>query len=147
MGAFLLMGGIIVVALHPYWRGMTAVIVSLLGWLMVVRGVLLLAFPDVFMSMANQMIGAEMVWPMVFAGFTVVGLYLTYVGWLTGRRGSVSHAPGSIPELPRAADTVNPQRGRPGRYSRLPSAGVQDPTEPAPRRAHCRHRRRRVRLD
>ena len=44
-GAFVLIGGIIVVALHPYWRGAAAVIVSLLGWPMMVRGGLLLAFP------------------------------------------------------------------------------------------------------
>lgn len=31
VGAFVLMGGIIIVALHPYWRGPAAVIVSLLG--------------------------------------------------------------------------------------------------------------------
>ena len=35
LGAFVLMGGIIIVALHPYWRGATAVIVSLLGWALV----------------------------------------------------------------------------------------------------------------
>ena len=102
-GAFVLMGGIIVVALHPYWRGVTAVIVSLLGWLMVLRGVLLLAFPDTFMSIANQTIGAETLWRIVFAGFTLVGLYLTYVGWIARHKGSVAQAPGSIPDLPRAA--------------------------------------------
>ena len=58
-GAFVLMGGIIVVALHLYWHGVAAVIVSLLGWLMVLRGVLLLAFPDTFISIANHTVGAE----------------------------------------------------------------------------------------
>ena len=102
-GAFVLMGGIIVVALHPYWRGVTPVIVSLVGWIMVLRGVLLLAFPDTFMSIANQTIGAETLWRIVFAGFTLVGLYLTYVGWIARHKGSVTQAPGSIPDLPRAA--------------------------------------------
>lgn len=102
-GAFVLMGGIIVVALHPYWRGVAAVIVSLLGWLMVVRGVLLMAFPDTFMSIANRTIDAETLWRIVFGVFVLVGLYLTYVGWFTRPRSSVSQAPGSIPDLPRAA--------------------------------------------
>ena len=102
-GAFVLMGGIIVVALHPYWRGVAPVIVSLLGWIMVLRGVLLLAFPDTFMSIANQTIGAETLWRMVFAGFTLVGLYLTYIGWIARPKGSVARAPGSTPDLPRAA--------------------------------------------
>lgn len=102
-GAVVLMGGIIVVALHPYWRGVTPVIVSLVGWIMVLRGVLLLAFPDTFMSIANQTIGAETLWRIVFAVFTLVGLYLTYVGWFARHKGSVAQAPGSIPDLPRAA--------------------------------------------
>jgi len=102
-GAFVLMGGIIVVALHPYWRGVAAVMVSLLGWIMVLRGILLLAFPDTFMSMANHTIGAETVWRIIFGGVTLVGLYLTYVGWIAGQKGSVAQARGSIPDLPRAA--------------------------------------------
>lgn len=102
-GAFVLMGGIIVVALHPYWRGVAAVIVSLLGWLMVVRGVVLLAFPDAFMSIANDAIGAETLWRIKFGGIALVGLYLTYVGWIARPKGSVAQAPSSIPDLPRAA--------------------------------------------
>ena len=102
-GAFVLMGGIIVVALHPYWHGVAAVIVSLLGWLMVLRGVLLLAFPDTFISIANHTVGAENVWRIVFGGVTLVGLYLTYIGWIARPKGSVARAPGSIPDLPRAA--------------------------------------------
>src|SRR5262245_21469098 len=102
-GAFVLMGGLIVVALHPYWRGAAAVIVSLLGWMMVLRGVLLLAFPDTFMAIANHTIGAETLWRVVFSGFALVGLYLTYIGWFARPKGPVVQVPGSMPDLPRAA--------------------------------------------
>jgi len=102
-GAFVLMGGIIVGALPPYWHGVAAVIVSLLGWLMVLRGGLLLGFPDTFISIANHTVGAENVWRIVFGGVTLVGLYLTYIGWIARPKGSVARAPGSIPDLPRAA--------------------------------------------
>ena len=54
-GAFILVGGLIIVALHPYWRGATAVVISVMGWLLVLRGFFLLAFPTAFMSMANSM--------------------------------------------------------------------------------------------
>src|SRR5262249_55788610 len=40
-GAFVLLGGLIITALHQIWRGAAAVIVSLLGWLVVLRGLLL----------------------------------------------------------------------------------------------------------
>lgn len=44
-GAFVLPMGLAVIVLHPYWRGPAAAIVSLLGWLSVVKGVALMAFP------------------------------------------------------------------------------------------------------
>ena len=46
-GAFILLFGLIIVAAHQYWRGAAAIIVSLLGWLIVLRGLLLVAFPRV----------------------------------------------------------------------------------------------------
>lgn len=80
-GAFILLFGLIVVAAHQYWRGAAAIIVSLLGWLSTLRGLLLLAFPRMFVSLANDMIGAQAVWVAACAVFALVGLYLTYVGW------------------------------------------------------------------
>jgi hypothetical protein len=102
-GAFVLMAGIVVVALHPYWRGAPAVIVSLLGWIMVVRGILLMAFPNFFMSIANRTIGAEGVWRAVFAVMVLVGLYLVYAGWIARPEPTVSPGESPAPDLPRAA--------------------------------------------
>lgn len=70
---------------------------------MVLRGVLLLAFPDTFMSIANHTIGAETLWRILFGGVTIVGLYLTYFGWIARQKGTAAQAPGSIPDLHRAA--------------------------------------------
>jgi K+ transporter len=42
-GAFMLVGGLIVVALHQCWRGAAAVVVSVMGWLLALRGLFLLA--------------------------------------------------------------------------------------------------------
>jgi hypothetical protein len=80
-GAFVLLGGLVIVGLHQHWRGAAAIIVSLLGWLIVLRGVLLLAFPATFVSMANSVIGMGALWRAVCIGFAAIGLYLTYVGW------------------------------------------------------------------
>lgn len=102
-GAFVLLGGVIVVALHPHWRGAAAVIVSLLGWMMVLRGILLLAFPDTFLSIAEHSIGAEPLWRTVFGAFAVIGLYLVYVGWIARPDGPTAQAASSTAELPRAA--------------------------------------------
>lgn len=80
-GVFVLAGGIAIVAFHQFWRGAAAIIISVLGWLLVVRGILLIAFPGVFASLADRMIGATPVWVTAFVVLALIGLYLTYVGW------------------------------------------------------------------
>jgi hypothetical protein len=83
-GAFILVFGLVIVAAHQYWRGVAAIIVSVLGWLVTLRGVLLLAFPKIFVSAANAMIGAHGWWMALCAAAALAGLYLTYVGWSGG---------------------------------------------------------------
>ena len=102
-GAFVLVGGLTVVALHQYWRGAAAVIVSLLGWLLALRGLLLLAFPATFMSMANSVMGAGALWRTICVCVALIGLYLTYVGWMPAAGRPVPQAGSSTPDLPRAA--------------------------------------------
>jgi hypothetical protein len=85
IGASALALGLTMVTVHQYWRGAAAVVVSLLGWLVVLRGLLLLAFPSAFIAMANNMIGAHALWIAVAIGFALVGLYLTYFGWFQAR--------------------------------------------------------------
>ncbi len=102
-GAFILLGGLVIIAGHPYWRGAAAIIVSLLGWLIALRGLFLLAFPDTFVSLANSMIGAEAWWLAVCVVFALVGVYLTYVGWAPARNRTASHAATPTRDFPRAA--------------------------------------------
>ena len=83
-GAFILVFGLIIVAAHQYWRGAAAIIVSVLGWLVTLRGLLLLVFPKAFVSVANTMIGAQAWWVALCTAAALVGLYLTYVGWSQG---------------------------------------------------------------
>ncbi|GAS93625.1 uncharacterized protein RMCC_0591 [Mycolicibacterium canariasense] len=85
VGAFVLLAGLVVVSLHPYWHGFAAIVVSLLGWMMVVRGILLLAFPAVFATIAEHTIGAETLWRIVFVLVGVLGLYLALIGWMPQR--------------------------------------------------------------
>jgi hypothetical protein len=80
-GAYLLLGGIAIVAFHQIWRGLAAIVVSVLGWMLVVRGFLLLAFPDVFASLADRMMSVAVAWIPAFVVMAVIGVYLTYVGW------------------------------------------------------------------
>lgn len=102
-GAFILLSGLVVVALHQYWRGAAAVIVSVLGWLTALKGLFLMAFPGTYMSVADSALDATAWW---WAGFIVmglIGLYLTYVGWAAAPSRPTSQATRSTPDLPRAA--------------------------------------------
>ncbi len=102
-GAFILLFGLITVAAHQYWRGAAAIIISSLGWLIVLRGLLLVAFPKVFVSVANSMIDAQAWWISLCVVFALVGLYLTYVGWGPATSRPTSHTATAAPDLPRAA--------------------------------------------
>lgn len=80
----LLMGGRIIIALHQHWRGAAAVIVSLFGWFLAIRGVLLLTVPGAYDSAADTLTGPA-TYTAVLGVFVIValaGLYLTYAGWI-----------------------------------------------------------------
>ena len=77
------MWGSVIIAFHQYWRSVAAVLVSLLGWFLTIRGVLVLAIPDIYDSAGKSLEQNDI--PAVraiFIGLALVGLYLTYVGWI-----------------------------------------------------------------
>jgi hypothetical protein len=82
-GAILLMAGLIVIAFHQYWRSPAAIIVSLVGWFLAIRGVLLLTVPAAYNAAGNALYssGATAVIWAVFICLALAGIYLTYVGW------------------------------------------------------------------
>jgi hypothetical protein len=101
-GAFILLSGLIVIALHQYWRGSAAIIVSVLGWMTVAKGVSLLAVPQTYISAVNSAVEPT-IW--LRAGFVVValvGLYLTYVGWARAPSRPAPKAESSTPDRARA---------------------------------------------
>ena len=101
-GAPILVGGLIIIALHGHWRSVAAVIVSVMGWLDTLRGFALMAFPGTFMSIAHSLTGPG-VQQTVYSCLTVIGLYLTYVGWKPAPSRSASQGASSTPDVPHAA--------------------------------------------
>jgi hypothetical protein len=82
-GAILLAGGLFIIAFHQYWRTPAAVIVSLVGWFFLIRGILLLTVPRAYDAAGNAIYtsGASAALWVLFVGLAAAGLYLTYVGW------------------------------------------------------------------
>jgi protein-S-isoprenylcysteine O-methyltransferase Ste14 len=97
------MGGIAIVAFHQFWRGAAAIIVSVLGWALVVRGTFLMAFPDTFASLADRMIGATGIWQGAYVVMALIGLYLSYVGWRPVRKSPQSSDVHNGIDYPHAA--------------------------------------------
>ncbi|HKY58812.1 MAG TPA: hypothetical protein VJL80_12300 [Aeromicrobium sp.] len=81
-GAFTLITGLVIVALHQVWSGTAAIIITVTGWLTVLKGVVILGFPSVYDTLADSITDATAV--IMAQAFVVggIGLYLTYIGWL-----------------------------------------------------------------
>jgi hypothetical protein len=79
-GAILLFAGLFIIAFHQYWSSLAAVIISLLGWFIALRGVALLIAPEWIAHVAARSGGAA-AWRVLFGSIALCGLYLTYVGW------------------------------------------------------------------
>jgi hypothetical protein len=80
--ALLLFGGLLIIAFLQYWSSAAAIVISLFGWFLTLRGAVLLAAPQLIERGAAVSTRAL---PLVQAGFGVavlIGLWLTYIGWI-----------------------------------------------------------------
>ncbi len=80
-GSLLLFGGVAIIAFHPYWRGLSAVLISLLGWFLAARGIALLAVPGLYAAAANAVTSLLLI-RLIFAAPFAIGVWLTYTGWI-----------------------------------------------------------------
>jgi len=81
-GALLLFVGLLIIAFHQYWSSVAAVVISLFGWILALRGLLLMAAPQLYERAARSMEAIALV-RLIFGVLVAIGSYLTYVGWLT----------------------------------------------------------------
>jgi hypothetical protein len=84
LGAMMLAAGLIVIAFHQFWRGVTAILISLFGWFVALRGLTMMAFPAAIEAGAGDTLaspGLLLAARVFFCLMTVMGLWMTYVGW------------------------------------------------------------------
>jgi hypothetical protein len=84
-GTLLLFGGLLIIAFHQYWSSVAAVMISLFGWFLALRGLVLMAAPQLYERAAAASMDAVALVRTFFGALVLIGLYLTYVGWLTRR--------------------------------------------------------------
>ncbi len=81
-GALLLFSGLLIIAFHQYWSSVAAVLISLFGWFLALRGLVLMAAPQLIERGTAASMGAVALVRIFFGTLVLVGLYLTYVGWI-----------------------------------------------------------------
>jgi hypothetical protein len=80
-GAFLLFSGIVIIANHQYWSSAAAIMISLFGWFLALRGMVLLAAPQLIARGADVAMNSLPALRIGFSILILVGLWLTYIGW------------------------------------------------------------------
>ncbi|MGV9801644.1 hypothetical protein ACWDTP_26720 [Mycobacterium sp. NPDC003449] len=84
LGAAMLLMGLVVIAFHQYWYSVTAVLISLFGWFVALRGVAMMAFPSAIESGADAAVtspGPLIAARAFFLVLAAMGLWFSYVGW------------------------------------------------------------------
>jgi len=84
MAATLVLGGLLIIAFHQYWRSPAAVSISLFGWFVLLRGLVLLYAPQLFARVYSGAVtpGSVAYIRLGFSVMLLISLWLTYVGWL-----------------------------------------------------------------
>lgn len=81
-GAVLLLAGLLIIARHQYWSSVAAAMVSLFGWFLALRGAALLVAPRIYEHTVAAAMGAITLVRLGFGALVLVGLWLTYAGWI-----------------------------------------------------------------
>jgi hypothetical protein len=81
-GALLVFAGLFIIANHQYWSSASAILISLFGWFLALRGLALLVVPHLYEKAGIEAMNAI---PLVRIGFgllVLAALWLAYTGWI-----------------------------------------------------------------
>lgn len=89
VGLILLTCGLAMVLAHNVWSGgVLPIIITLIGWITLIRGLIILLTPPDALAFLFQKMHLESIFPVVLAITAALGGYLTYAGFWPTRRGS-----------------------------------------------------------
>lgn len=74
--------GIVMVMTHNIWDSPLTVIVTLVGWLSIAKGLLLIVVPRTVDKLGDWMAGKEGWFTFAGAFYTVIGAYLSYMAYM-----------------------------------------------------------------
>jgi hypothetical protein len=74
-------GGLAIVLNHNVWTLGWPLIVTLIGWALLIRGAVRVAVPDLILGYAARFIGNKRIYPFTGAAAVILGLVLCYFGF------------------------------------------------------------------
>lgn len=86
MATVLVLAGLLIIAFHQYWSRPSAVFISVFGWYLLLRGLVLLYAPQLYARASSSAVnnGHSELYVRLGAGaMLLAGLWITYVGWIT----------------------------------------------------------------
>ena len=81
-GALLVFAGLFIIANHQYWSSASAILISLFGWFLALRGLALLSVPHLYEKAGVEAMNAISLVRIGFGLLVLAGLWLTYTGWI-----------------------------------------------------------------
>lgn len=81
-GIFALILGILIVVSHNVWTPAWVIIITLTGWICLIKGVIRVAFPQVGLHFVNRLIKNTMAFYITAAILLILGIFLVYKGYM-----------------------------------------------------------------
>ena len=78
----LLLVGLLIIAHHQYWSGLSAILISLFGWFLALRGLVLLVAPQLYARGAAAAQSMMRTTQIALGLLALIGLWLTFFGWI-----------------------------------------------------------------
>ncbi len=74
-------GGLAIVLNHNVWEASWRLLVTLIGWALLIRGAVRIAVPDTIMGHAARYVANKQIYPVTGAAAVILGLVLCYFGF------------------------------------------------------------------
>lgn len=74
-------GGLAIVLTHNVWEASWRVLITVIGWALLIRGAVRIAVPDTIMGYAPRYVANKRIYPAIGAAAVILGLVLCYFGF------------------------------------------------------------------
>lgn len=83
-GFISLLCGLLIIQIHPFWVLNWTILITLLGWILILNGICRLVFPEHVLKLSHKLMDRHLAF--VNGGAVVmflIGLYLSYIGFFS----------------------------------------------------------------